>query len=157
MNIHAGGRYGVESKEPGDWPGSLRLLRVTGGSARWYCEGIDLLVDGLGTAHPRLGVNAANPVGEGWDMTKIFFYMLFGNDAHGNGAAGRDGDDGAKELLHEEDAERVMNKDAMAEISAAGFRLVHKAVKADEVMRCAALFFHGRESMVVWVRHDEIS
>ena len=64
----------------------LRRLDL-GGVCVGCGEGIDQLVDWLRAAHPRLGANAAHPVGKARDEAEIFDHMLLADKPHRNDAA----------------------------------------------------------------------
>ena len=65
---------------------------------------IDLRLDPLGPAHPRLWPDGLYPVGEARDEAEVFLHMLFANPAGRDDAPGREGEGRPENRLGHEDA-----------------------------------------------------
>jgi hypothetical protein len=97
----------------------------------------------LGPAHPRLGANAADPIGETWDASEVLNHMLLTDEPDGNDATRRERQSCPEQAFQHEDSFGMMPAGAMPEISDEHFGFVHPVMEWQIFFGFAAPFFRG--------------
>jgi hypothetical protein len=92
-------------------------------SLRW-CRFCLLLIEPLADApHPRLGLDAPDPIGKGWDAAEILDDVLLGDHAHRYSTSGRIGYCDAEQRLGGEASFRMPER-TVAKVSKDDLRAV---------------------------------
>jgi hypothetical protein len=114
------------------------------------------LFEPLRAAHPWLGPDGFDPIGEGRDETEVLDDVLLADPAGRDDPAGGQGDGCAEDRFRHEDALGVMPQGAVPEIGDDLLGLVEPVVDTLIISDFAAPFLYAGERMVIRMRHDAL-